>query len=130
MAVIDSTALLSALAVVRPPTALTQRLAAVRELHAPELLDVELLQSLRRLVATGELSDERAQQVREDVAALRVRRYPHGPLVDRAWELRDRSTPSDAMYVVLAEVIELPLVTCDQYLANASGHGARVELFA
>jgi predicted nucleic acid-binding protein len=130
MVVVDSSALLSALAVDQPDKTLVQRFATVRELHAPELMDVELLHSLRRLMSIGALSEERAQQVREDVAALRIRRYPHGPLADRAWELRDRLTPSDAMFVALAEVLEMPLVTCDPYLAATSAHGAEIELIA
>ena len=130
MVVIDSSALLSALAVHRPDRSLAQRLAGVRELHAPELLDVELLHSLRRLISIGVLTQERAQQVREDVVALRIRRYPHEPLTDRVWELRDVLTPSDAMFVALAEVLELPLVTCDSHLAAAHSHGAEVELIA
>jgi predicted nucleic acid-binding protein len=130
MVVVDSSALLCALVVEQRDRTLVQRLATVRELHAPELLDVEMLHSLRRLVSVAALSEERAQQVREDVAALRIRRYPHGPLVDRAWELRERLTPSDAMFVALAEVLEMPLVTCDPYLAAASEHGAEIELIA
>lgn len=129
MVVIDSSALLSALVAEPRDSALTQRLAVVRELHAPELIDVELLNSLRRLVALGALSEERAQQAREDVAALRIRRYPHGLLTDRAWELRDRLTPSDAIFVALAEVLELPLITCDPHVAAAAvNHGAEIEL--
>jgi predicted nucleic acid-binding protein len=34
------------------------------------------------------------------------------------------------MFVALAEALDLPLVTCDPYLATASEHGARVELIA
>jgi predicted nucleic acid-binding protein len=76
------------------------------------------------------LSKERAQRVREDVVALHIRRYPHEPLTDRVWELRDVLTPSDGMFVALAEVLEMPLVTCDPHLAAASDHGAEVELIA
>ncbi|NLT07785.1 MAG: type II toxin-antitoxin system VapC family toxin [Solirubrobacterales bacterium] len=130
MIVVDSSALLAALVVDRGGSKLERRLSGVRELHAPELLDVEILHALRRLVATGALAEERAQHVREDVAALRIRRYPHHALVDRAWELRAALTPSDAIFVALAEVLEMPLVTCDPYLASTAEHGAEIELIA
>jgi predicted nucleic acid-binding protein len=126
--VVDSSALLCALVAPVDDDRLGRRLADVREFHAPELLDVELLHALRRLVATGALGEERAQHVREDVGALRIRRYPHRPLVDRAWELRARLTPSDAIFVALAEILEMPLVTCDPLLASTTDHGAKIEL--
>jgi len=128
MLVIDSSALLSALVVDQPDRRLARRLADIRELHAPELLDVEILHALRRLVATGAITEKRAQDAREDVAALRIRRYPHQALTDRAWDMRAHLTPSDAFFVALAEMLELPLVTCDAYLASTTGHEATVEL--
>jgi predicted nucleic acid-binding protein len=129
MLVIDSSALLAALAADHRDTRLTSRLGSVPELHAPQLLDIELLHVLRRLVKTGALSNKRAQQTREDFAALRVRRYPHEPFLDRVWELRASLTPSDAIFLVLAETLEVPLVTCDPQLAIAAGHAAQIEVF-
>jgi predicted nucleic acid-binding protein len=34
----------------------------------------------------------------------------------------------DAVYVALAELLDAPIVTCDRRLAEAHGHGAKVEL--
>jgi predicted nucleic acid-binding protein len=129
MLVIDSSALLAALTADRRDDSLVSRLGSVPELYAPQLLDIELLHVLRRLVATGTLSANRAQRMREDFSALRVRRYPHEPLLDRVWELRGALTPSDAVFVVLAEALEVPLVTCDPHLATPAGHAAQVEVF-
>ena len=39
-------------------------------------------------------------------------------------------TAYDACFVALAEVLDCPLITCDQRLARASGHHAEIELFA
>lgn len=129
MVVIDSSALMAALAGAPRDEGLARRLGGTTELYAPQLLDIELLHVLRGLVATGRLSSTRAQQLREDFAALRVRRYPHEPLNDRVWELRDILTPSDAAFVVLAEALEVPLVTCDPHFTSVTGHSAQVELF-
>ncbi len=59
-----------------------------------------------------------------------ILRYPHVPLADRVWELRDAMSANDAAFVALAEALDSPLVTCDGRLAKAKGHSARIELFA
>ena len=57
-------------------------------------------------------------------------RYPHEPLLARAWDLRDTLTVYDGVYVALAELLDAPLVTSDARLAAATGHDAEIELFA
>ena len=42
--------------------------------------------------------------------------------------LRDSVTMYDAAYVVLAEILDAPLITCDAKLARSHGHEARMEL--
>lgn len=98
------------------------------ELHAPHLVDVEIVQGLRRLVRTGELASGRAEEAIADLTDLDLHRHAHLDLLGRAWKLRDNITAYDAMYVVLAEAIEAPLVTCDGPLAKAPGHRARIEV--
>lgn len=129
MLVVDSSAVIEALAVKRRDRELVERLAAATELHAPHLLDAEILHVLRTLVTAGELSPERAEDVLDDYAALRIRRHPHEPLAERAWELRRQLTTCDGIFVALAEKLEAPLVTCDARLASASGRTVQVELF-
>jgi predicted nucleic acid-binding protein len=75
-------------------------------------------------------SSDRASDARIDAADPRITRYPHVPLLGRAWELRDSLGVYDAVYVALAELLEAPRVTCDERLARAGGHDADVELFA
>jgi predicted nucleic acid-binding protein len=108
---------------------LADRLGADGDLHAPHLLDVELLHTLRRLVTTGQLGEDRAADARTDFADLTIVRYEHAALADRIWALRHNLTAYDATFVALREVLGVPLVTCDARLANASGHVAQVELF-
>jgi predicted nucleic acid-binding protein len=45
------------------------------------------------------------------------------------WALRHNMTAYDAAFVVLAETLAVPLVTCDARLARAPGHRAEVEVF-
>jgi predicted nucleic acid-binding protein len=127
--VVDTSAVVAAL-VARPPNqALVDRLRADGDLHAPHLLDVELLHTLRRLVLAGHLGEDRAADARADFADLTVVRYGHAPLADRAWELRHNLTAYDATFVALAEALGVPLVTCDARLAGAPGSSAAVELY-
>jgi predicted nucleic acid-binding protein len=91
------------------------------EVHAPHLLDVEVVGALRRRLQAGELSRRRAQDALADFQDLRVRRYPHRPFLHRMWELRDNLTASDAVFVALAEALAFPLVTTDRALATAPG---------
>lgn len=129
MLVVDASAALEAVASARPDEQLVARLAEDRDLHAPHLLDVEVLNALRGLVRGGHLSPDRAADARQDFADLTVVRYGHEPLSDRIWELRDNLTAYDAAFVALAELLGVPLVTCDSRLA-ASVHDVRIELYA
>jgi predicted nucleic acid-binding protein len=98
------------------------------ELHAPHQLDVEVVQALRRLVRTREVSAGRAAEAIADLSELDLHRHAHLDLLDRAWKLRDQITAYDALYVALAEAMEAPVVTCDRALAGAPGHRALIEV--
>jgi len=102
---------------------------ASESLHAPHLLDVEVAHALRRLVRKGFIAPDRADEAIADLADLRIRRYPHLPLLPRMWELRHNLSAYDAAYVALAEALPARLVTCDRRLASASGHMAAIEFF-
>ena len=129
MLVVDSSAALEALAARDPAPGLVERLAEDGDLHAPHLIDTEVLHALRRMLRRGQISDDRAHDARTDFADLTLVRYPHEPLNDRVWELRENLTAYDATFVALAEALDVPLVTCDARLAAAPGHRAAVELY-
>lgn len=89
-------------------------------LAAPELLDVEVLQALRRLEQDGAIPSSRTDVV-ELLRALRIRRYRHHGLRDGIWSLRRNLTAYDAAYVALARLLDARLVTRDAKLARAPG---------
>jgi predicted nucleic acid-binding protein len=93
---------------------------ADRGAHAPDLIDVESLHALRRYERRGEIAADRAREAVDDLLALPIARYPVFSLVERAWELRGRLTPYDAVYVALAEALDAPVVTVDARLAAAA----------
>jgi predicted nucleic acid-binding protein len=126
--VVDTSAVLAAL-VGRPrDEGLIARLGEDGDLHAPHLIDLEILHALRRLARTRSMTEERANEVRTDFADLAIVRYPHHPLGDRIWELRRKLTAYDAAFVALSEALGVPLVTCDARMAS-SVHEASVEVF-
>jgi predicted nucleic acid-binding protein len=97
-------------------------------LHAPHLLDVEVVQVLRRYVRDKTITAQRGQEALEDLGDLPLNRYPHDFLTPRVWELRATLTAYDAVYVALAELLDAPLLTCDRRIASAPGHYANVEV--
>ncbi|HET8814516.1 MAG TPA: type II toxin-antitoxin system VapC family toxin [Solirubrobacterales bacterium] len=100
------------------------------QLVAPELVDLEVLSTLRRAVRAGRLDERRSGQALDDLAALPLRRVPHLPLLTRAWELRDNLTAYDAAYVALAESLRALLLTADGGIEKAIGVRCDVEVLA
>lgn len=128
MMVVDASALLELLLQTSRAAQVAEHLSRVKVFCAPHLLDLEVIQVLRRYCATGELTLERAQQALEDLRDLGIARYPHGHFLDRIWELRQNVTAYDAAYLALAESLSVPLLTCDGRLKSAPGVRAEVEL--
>ena len=102
--------------------------AMVGGAHAPALLDVEVIQTLRGLLRGDKIDLDTAEQAREELGELALRRMPDGALLARAWELRDVCSTYDGLYVALAEGLGVALVTRDARLAR--GAGALVEVIA
>ena len=129
MIVVDASALLEALLRTSAAEAVEKRLFAAGEtLHAPHLLDVEVTQVIRRYAIAGEVGEERGRAALADLIDFPIRRYPHGFLLPRAWELRNTLTAYDAVYVALAEALDAPLLTRDRRLAAAARRHVRIAL--
>jgi len=94
----------------------------------PHLLDVEVVQVLRRQVRDGMLSSMRADEALDDLDDLPLTWHGHGALLRRIWELRHNLTAYDATYVALAEALDATLLTCDGQIASTPGHHARIDV--
>lgn len=103
-------------------------LAAESDPQAPHLMDVEVLQVLRRFHRQGEIDAARVDQALDDLTALPIERHPHELLLPRAWKLRHNLSAYDAVYVALAELLDAPLWTCDERLRRAVGKLVDVRL--
>jgi predicted nucleic acid-binding protein len=93
--------------------------------HAPHLLDVEVLSVLHGLTLAGKLKPETAEQARNDYFSLTIARYELHGLAHRVWQLRHNHTTYDACYLALAEALQAPLYTCDRKL-DTDAHSAEV----
>jgi predicted nucleic acid-binding protein len=131
MLVVDASALVDLL-LRRPRADEIERhvVAHASELHAPELIDIEVVSALRGVVSSGEAPALRAAEAIDDLLELPISRHPHGPLVRRVWHLRETLTAYDATYLALAEVLSepaSPLLTTDARFARAIAVSSDVE---
>ena len=104
------------------------RLSAAGETAAPDLVDVETVSALRRQWLAGDLTEKRFRNAVEDLLALPILRFPVGPMMPRAFELRANVGAYDACYVALAESLDCVLVTADARLAAAPTIGCTTEV--
>lgn len=106
-----------------------QRLAAASAVLVVEGIDLQVATLVARLVDTGRLTEQRAEQVMTDLTDLPVERVPAWPFLERAWAVRE-SCGSRAVDVVVARSFEAPYVTADAPLAAQAADHCRVELVA
>ena len=118
--VIDASVIVDLLGRFRPEPIEALLFAADAAIAAPALLDVEVLQALRKLDLQRVIPASR-QDLVDSLRALRIRRYPHASLLDDIWALRGHLTAYDAAYVALARQLDATLVTRDARLARAPG---------
>jgi len=97
------------------------RAALAEDLHwaAPEHLTVELFSAIRGRYLGRKISEQRAADAVEAVAAMTIDTLATAPLLARIWQLRANLTGYDAAYVAAAELYECALVTADERLSHA-----------
>jgi predicted nucleic acid-binding protein len=96
-------------------------------LMAPELLHVEVLAVLRRAVLHQKLDEDRARLALDDLVAWPIDRIPHTALIPHAWQHRHNVSAYDAMYVAVARIYAVPLLTADGPLARVPALGIVVQ---
>ena len=128
MIVVDAGALALALVDDGPDGERSRQRLAGEPLAAPELIDLEVVSVIRRLLARDAMATRRADQAVDDLVDLPMTRASHAPLVRRCLDLRENLTPYDAAYVAVAEALDVPLVTADPRLARAPGPRCTIEV--
>lgn len=120
MLVIDASAAVDVLLGTARAPALRTVLAGEHDLHAPALVDLELVSVVRRWLRDEALTLEQADRAVDELGQLALVRHAHAPLRERIWALRDRCSPYDACYLALAESLDARLLTTDRRLATAA----------
>jgi len=123
--VVDSSAVVAALVDPGPDGQWAEDLVASHELVAPHLMVVEVANILRGLARTGTIAEAEAGMAHVDLLRLRVQVFEYAPFAERVWSLRNNVTAYDALYVAIAERIDVPLATLDRRLTTAAGPSCR-----
>lgn len=115
--VIDAAALVDLLAGTEYATAVAARLRNTT-LHAPALIDAEVLSAMGRLQRAGELTDEDVATGLAQLETVPLTRHLLPGLLSGAWARRGALRLTDALYVELAAQLDVTLTTTDQRLAR------------
>jgi predicted nucleic acid-binding protein len=130
---VDTSIVIRLLAARKGDDLLRQRLS--RTVHAPHLIDAEVASVVRGLTLTSKtgtrITPVRAREMLDDYGSMRIVRHPVKPVLERVFELRENFTSYDAVYVALAEALELPLLTDDKKFGRASAgvHRAAIQVY-
>lgn len=127
MIVLDASAALKMILRHEGTEALASRVIG-EDIHAPALIEVEVVSGLRRLLRQRRIAEDRAMIGLEWFLDLGIEEHHGAELTRRAFALRHSLSAYDAAYVAVAEWVGAPLLTADARLSRAHGHRARVEL--
>jgi predicted nucleic acid-binding protein len=128
MIVIDCLAVVDALTAAEDADSLRARMSC-EDLHAPALVDFEVVAALRGLVLGNHLTPGRAEDALTDFDDLTIERWPSSDVLRRrAFQLRQNVSAYDAAYVALAEALDCTMLTRDDRLRKSAGHNARIEV--
>ncbi len=90
-----------------------------QRLIAPQLIDVEVMSTLRRDVLRRTIMPDRAVGVLEALVRWPVLRISHSDLVLQAWRYHQNVTAYDALYLAAAQLYGMDLITSDGRLSRA-----------
>lgn len=125
-AVVDASALVDLLIGTDRGPAVRRGLAGT-VLHAPALIDAEVLSALGRLQRAGLLDADQVEAALRDLETAPITREPMTGLLAQAWALRDTVRVTDALYLALADRLGVRVLTTDARLARATSRASLLE---
>lgn len=119
--VVDACVLVASLIDSGPHGEWAEGIVASGSLYAPELAQVEAVNTLRKLERARSITAAEAGDAHRKLMHLNIERVSFEPMAERVWELRHNLTSHDAWYVAVAEALGVPLATLDERLAKTKG---------
>ena len=114
----------------RDAAAAVERMLRSQIALVPVFFDAEVFAALRGLIRRRVIDPEQGRQALFVLRRIRVRRAAITPLLAEAFAIRDRFSPYDAFYAIVARLSQATLVTCDRGLARAAKGYCEVEYVA
>ena len=96
----------------------------------PLFFDAEVFAAIRGLIRRDVIDPDQGRQALFVLGQIRVRRTAIRPLIAEAFVIRDRFSPYDAFYAIVARLSEATLLTCDRGLARAAKGYCKVDYVA
>ncbi|GEC06505.1 ribonuclease VapC [Streptomyces spinoverrucosus] len=130
MIVLDCSALVPALTSRTAGARLLRgRISQASTVFSPTLLDYEIQSALLGMERGGKLTENQVAKAIDDYRQLPLTRHETLPFFDRIRALRQNLSVYDAQYVALAEVLAVPLVTCDARIDRSGTAKCPIEVF-
>jgi predicted nucleic acid-binding protein len=127
MRVVDASVVL---AVITEPTHHEAEIAALEAetaLCAPHLIDLEVINGLRKMLLSKRINAKQAEDAILTLKQFPLIRYDVSDVTSEIWAMRDNFTAYDAAYLVLAKLLGVPLMTRDEKFAS---HAKRLVALA
>ncbi len=128
MIVVDASIIVHLIADAAVDPNIVEIVRGAEKLVAPHLVDLEVLNVLRRKRQHNKIGKERVELAFDDFMSIPIERLSTTHLNTRIWELCNNLTPYDASYIALAESLDVSLLSRDAKMASAPLHRANIMI--